>query len=485
MSMESDKRKRLALGLYLNYFVHGIGLIILAQNMQELGKLWGQPLAVVSYVISGVGIGRLAAYLLLGSLADRYGRKSFVYIGIGSYFVFFIGMLLVRDVTAAYVLAILAGIANSALDSGTYPVFLEMGKNNGASNILIKAFMSAGEFILPLGVSFIEVNNQWFGWSFIIAAMILVLNAIILLPVKFPEKNLAQEAEQQLFAHIPAWRRKSLAVLLSFYGYSSMALMILYTQWISLYAEQQLHFSNLQAHLLLSLYSVGSITGVIIVFLLLRKKVAETTLLISLNALSLISLLVINLTSSSLLVSIASLIFGMSAAGGIMQTGLNLFLKLFSKHKGLVTGVFFTFGSLASFSIPLITGWLSKVSIRTVVEFDIVIALMGLLFSIGIRIVLGSEMNLAQARKRITLIDYLVVHLLEYRFKQVKTVGRIKFLNQQMILDEKQEQVVLNRISVQSSNKELTPYLQDVYRHIMKNSRTYEAEDVKKKKLTK
>lgn len=345
--------------------------------------------------------------------------------------------------------------------------------------------MSAGEFILPLGVSFIEVNNQWFGWSFIIAAMILVLNAIILLPVKFPEKNLAQEAEQQLFAHILAWRRKSLAVLLSFYGYSSMALMILYTQWISLYAEQQLHFSNLQAHLLLSLYSVGSITGVIIVFLLLRKKVAETTLLISLNALSLISLLVINLTSSSLLVSIASLIFGMSAAGGIMQTGLNLFLKLFSKHKGLVTGVFFTFGSLASFSIPLITGWLSKVSIRTVVEFDIVIALMGLLFSIGIRIVLGSEMNLAQARKRIKLIDYLVVHLLEYRFKQVKTVGRIKFLNQQMILDEKQEEVVLNRISVQSSNKELTPYLQDVYRHIMKNSRTYEAEDVKKKKLTK
>ncbi|MFT8424815.1 MAG: MFS transporter [Liquorilactobacillus sp.] len=481
--METSKRKRLTLGLYLNYFVHGIGLIILAQNMLELGKLWGQPLAVVSYVISGVGIGRLAAYLLLGSLADRYGRKSFIYIGIGSYFIFFIGMLLVKDFVAAYLLAILAGIANSALDSGTYPVFLEMGTNNGASNILIKAFMSAGEFILPLVVSFLEVNKLWFGWSFVLAVIILVLNAIILFPVKFPEKNLNQEVQQQLFAHLPAWRRKGLAVLLSLYGYSSMALMIVYTQWISLYAEKQLHFSNLQAHLLLSLYSIGSIIGVIIVFLLLRKHLAETVLLISLNCLSLISLLVVNFTNNSLLVSIASLVFGMSAAGGIMQTGLNLFLKLFSKHKGLITGIFFTFGSLASFSIPLITGWLSKNTIRAVLEFDLLMALIGLLLSVGVRIVLGSEMNLEQTRKKITLIDYWVVRLLEYRFKQVKLVGRIKVLKQQVVLDEKREEAVLSKISAQSSNERLTPYLQDVYRHIMKNSRTYEAENLKKDDL--
>lgn len=239
----------------------------------------------------------------------------------------------------------------------------------------------------------------------------------------------------------------------------------------------------MQAHLLLSLYSIGSIIGVIIVFLLLRKHLAETVLLILLNCLSLISLLVVNFTNNSLLVSIASLVFGMSAAGGIMQTGLNLFLKLFSKHKGLITGIFFTFGSLASFSIPLITGWLSKNNIRAVLEFDLLIALIGLLLSVGVRIVLGSEMNLEQARKKITLIDYWVVRLLEYRFKQVKLVGRIKVLKQQAVLDEKREEAVLSKISAQSSNERLTPYLQDVYRHIMKNSRTYEAENLKKDDL--
>lgn len=90
-------------------------------------------------------------------------------------------------------------------------------------------------------------------------------------------------------------------------------------------------------------------------------------------------------------------------------------------------------------------------------------------------------MNLEQTRKKITLIDYWVVRLLEYRFKQVKLVGRIKVLKQQVVLDEKREEAVLSKISAQSSNERLTPYLQDVYRHIMKNSRTYEAENLKKR----
>ncbi len=50
---------RLALTLYLNYLVHGFGIIILAQNMTALSGAWHVPLATVSFVISGIGIGRL------------------------------------------------------------------------------------------------------------------------------------------------------------------------------------------------------------------------------------------------------------------------------------------------------------------------------------------------------------------------------------------------------------------------------------------
>ena len=76
--MTKSTKRTLAICLYLNYLVHGFGLIILAQNMQALGHLWGVPLATVSYVVSGIGIGRLLAYFTFGYLSDRFGRKFLI-----------------------------------------------------------------------------------------------------------------------------------------------------------------------------------------------------------------------------------------------------------------------------------------------------------------------------------------------------------------------------------------------------------------------
>jgi chorismate mutase/predicted MFS family arabinose efflux permease len=480
--MESSDRRRLGLSLYLNYFVHGIGLIILAQNMKELGNLWDRPLATVSYVISGIGIGKLLAYLLLGVLADRFGRKNFIYFGMACYFAFFTGMLVAPTIQIAYLLAILAGIANSALDTGTYPTFIELGGNNGSSNILIKAFMSAGEFVLPLLVAFLENNNLWFGWSFILPAVVLVLNLFLFVPVKFPPANQTSLQKQQAMLGLSSKKRWALAVSLALYGYTSMAIMILYTQWISLYAEKILHFSNWQAHFLLSIYSIGSIIGVLILFTLLKKNVKETTLLINLNLWGLLSLLVVCWGKAPLIVTISSFVFGVTAAGGVMQTGLNLFLKLFPKAKGLLTGIFFTFGSIALFSVPIFTGWLSKTSVALALRSDIVICLVGLGLVILTWYFLKDVSNLKRIRHRISFLDHWIVILLEQRFKEVKQVGQLKATQNKPVLDENREQLILEKIAQQSSNQQLVPYLQDIYRQIMKNSRNYEATDEKNNK---
>ncbi|KRL40564.1 MFS transporter [Liquorilactobacillus nagelii] len=478
MEIQSSQQTKLKISLYLNYFVHGIGLIILAQNMQALGNLWQTPLATVSYVISGVGIGRLLAYLILGSLADRYGRKNFVYVGMLCYLVFFGGILIAPNIQVAYGLAILAGVANSALDAGTYPTFIELGGSNGASNILIKAFMSLGEFILPLLVALLENHQWWFGWSFILAIAVLLVNFVILRPLKFPPQNKIITKKQQHFTRLIGWRRWLIAGCLTGYGYTSMALMILYTQWISLFAAKILHFSNWQAHFLLSLYSIGSISGVIILFALLSREVSETKLLLILNSLSLISLVLIGWSTQLVIVAAASLLFGMTAAGGVMQTGLNLFLKLFPQRKGLITGVFFTGGSLASFSIPLITGWLSKFSIATALHFDILIAVLGLLLVIVIKILLAvvQTPDLKQVRKRISKLDHWIIVLLNRRFQAVKLAGEIKTAQQHPILDTKREEQVLEQVARQSADQQITPYLLNVYQQIMQNSRDYEAQ---------
>ncbi len=368
-------KHQLSVSLYLNYFVHGIGLIILTQNMQALGQHWQAPLATVSYVISGIGIGRLLAYFILGNLSDRFGRKVFVNLGMLSYLIFFVGMAVVTNIQLAYGLAILAGIANSALDAGTYTTFIEMGGRQGSANVLLKAFMSAGEFLLPLLVANFEAQKIWYGWSFMLAAAILIINGVLLNRQQFPAKN-QSNSDAVVVGHQQSKTRRWLATVgLAGYGYTSMALMILYTQWVSLFATRTFHFSSVLAHWLLSLYSIGSITGVLVIFWLLRRGVAETKLLVVMNSGSLLALAVICFSPVASVSMLAAFSFGFTAAGGVMQVGLNLFIKCYPHIKGRITGIYFTFGSLASFTIPLMTGWLSKQSVATAMRFDLLVGL--------------------------------------------------------------------------------------------------------------
>lgn len=108
----------LCLSLYLNYFVHGIGVIILAQNMDALAARWGS-IADVAWVISMLGIGRLIVLFVSGKLSDKYGRKPFVLLGMVTYISFFVGILLSPTSLVACIFGILAGVANSFLDAGT------------------------------------------------------------------------------------------------------------------------------------------------------------------------------------------------------------------------------------------------------------------------------------------------------------------------------------------------------------------------------
>lgn len=373
-------KQRLSVSLYLNYLIHGMGMIILAQNMNSLGAAWHQPIKIVSFVISGIGIGRLISYLITGFLSDKISRKFFVEVGMFCYAAFALGMPLTKNIGLAYAFAILAGVANSSLDAGTYTTFVEMNGGNGAYTILIKAFVSVGEFILPILVTILANQGMWFGWSFMSMVALLIINFCLILPLKFPVANQANgDAVHEQDAKINGTAKKIMTSALIVYGYSSMALMIWFTQWITMFAQQTLHMSNGAAHFLLSLYSIGSITGVLVLFALLGHNVKESHLLLVVNMIALVSLLVIMQSEQSLLMQIASFTFGLSAASGIMQTGLTIFMKLYPTHRGMITGVFYFFGSIASFTVPIITGMLSDINMAAVMAGDLVMAGIGIL----------------------------------------------------------------------------------------------------------
>lgn len=339
--IDTTAKRRLSVSLYLNYLVHGMGLIVLAQNMNSLGTAWNQPIKIVSFVISGIGIGRLISYLITGFLSDKISRKFFVELGMFCYAVFALGMPMTKNIWIAYFFAILAGVANSSLDAGTYTTFVEMNGGNGAYTILIKAFVSVGEFILPILVTILAGQGMWFGWSFMAMVILLAINFCLILPLKFPVANQADgSAVNERESEIKGVAKKVMTGALVVYGYSSMALMIWFTQWITMFAQQTMHMSDGAAHFLLSLYSIGSITGVLVLFALLGRNVKESRLLLIVNAIALAALLV------------------------IMQSGQLLLTQV------------------ASFTVPIITGMLSDISMAAVMAGDLVMAGIGILVAV-------------------------------------------------------------------------------------------------------
>lgn len=382
-----------ALALYFNYFVHGMGVIILSQNAAALAKQWGTTQTGALAVVSALGIGRIINLLISGVLSDKFGRKPFVQLGIATYFIFFVGILFSPNTVVAYILGILAGMANSFLDTGTYPGLMEIYPNSkGTSNVILKAFISAGQFLLPFIVSGLAAANMWYGWSFLIPAAILVITFLyFLLGGAFPDSKEVAKADEEKNKEVEAqadgnvksnlWIDGTLFII---YGYISQATFYLVSQMLTQYGQQVGGMAQGAAHSLVSWYSLGSIVCVLLTAFL-GKKFNEIQFVPVYTFGAFISILLMWLfPTNAVLMSVLALLVGFFAAGGVMQLALTVMADFFPAGKGTITGFFYTAGSIASFTIPLFIGWIGDM--KSVIFLDVIIALIGFIDTLLIAI---------------------------------------------------------------------------------------------------
>ena len=396
--MEQNRSYRpLCLSLYLNYFVHGIGVLILAQNMDSLAARWGS-LADVMSVIGMLGIGRLIVLFVSGKLSDKYGRKPFVLLGMITYIAFFLGILVSPTTAVACVFGILAGIANSFLDAGTYPALIESYPESASTvTVLLKAFISAGQFLLPLFIGVLVMMNAWYGWSFIVAAVILALNFVIMLKMGFPAMNQVGNSDKNDAAEAPVEAPKSKwyleGICFVLYGYISQATFYLISQWLTKYGVAVAQMPDLAARSLMSYYSIGSLACVFFTAFITKKGVRPITLLVVYTLISTLAIGGLYYYPSASLAPILSAVVGFSAAGGVMQLGLVMMTEMFPKGKGTMTGIFYTTGSIASFTIPVVTGYMADSGINSIMGLDAAIALAGFIVACIIYVRYNSVMK--------------------------------------------------------------------------------------------
>ncbi|MGY3778654.1 MFS transporter [Isobaculum melis] len=372
--------------LYLNYLIHGMGVLMLSQNMGALMTQWQTGSDGVFFVASALGIGRLLILPVSGVLSDKLGRKPVIITGMLVYIGFFLGILVSPTIQIAFAVALLAGAANSILDSGTYPALMEAyPAAAGSAGILVKAFISIGQFLLPFLVNLIAKQQAYYGLTFLLSAGILFVSLLFLIKAPFPTSQITQKQQSSDEKIIPFVKKAHLlldGLPLILIGFTSTATFLLVSNGIGQYAQSVLHLSEATGRQLVSYYSVTSLLGAVLTSIFVKKWVKGTVLLIIYPFISCLSLCSLYFFPSQQMVTIVTALVGFFAAGGVLQLAITTMSELFPQGKGRATAMVGIASSFASFAAPAILAIISKSDVSLMILIDAGIALLGCLCAI-------------------------------------------------------------------------------------------------------
>lgn len=392
--METSKKnyKPLIGSLYINFIFQGMVTIILSQNLFSLKEQWQASTREVTLVISGIGLGRLLSLYFAGYFSDKFGRKETVKIGIACYLIFFAGILISQNYWQGLFFTLFAGFSNAFLDTSTYPTLMEAypnEKDNSSLSVLNKAFISIGQFILPLITRLLINTNSYYGLVFIGCIFCLIVNFIYVSKVKFPPKMDIQQLEEKVerlegsIRNQPIFKIEGIALLI--FSFTCVSTFNIFIMWIPSLAESLNLMSHADSLILVSVYSLGSFLSVFVTSFIVKRGVQPTRLMVCGTVISCLLLLMMTFFPSSTMFYVASLGIGIFAAGGIWQLGLSVLLELFPSGKGKMTSYYSIATSVSVMAIPYITGQLETVSVTMIFGFNILLTFIGVFASLVIR----------------------------------------------------------------------------------------------------
>ena len=379
--------------LYLSFFVHGFGAAILSQNTKSFQALWNTDAAGVLYVISALGIGRLITYPFSGAISDKFGRRLTVIIGCLVYIGFFGGILLAPNTTVAFFVAILAGVANGFLDSGVLPAVMEiLVQSSGLASILSKLCIAIAQYILPVMVTFWASNGLWFGWTFVICIVLLVIISLLLTKIPFATVG---EAKAETAADVVQVKSNFWieGVALIIMGYTATATFQVFLNINKDYGMTFLNMTEAAAGKIGSNYALGSIFAVLLNVVLV-KWIKPVRMIVVYPALSLATLLWMYFVPSPIVAQIGGFLIGATCAGGVLQFLVSVMSDLFPASKAKAVSMIMIAGALCAFSITAIAGTVtSKFGVQYTLLVSAVLAVVSIIASIVVNIRYNMLMN--------------------------------------------------------------------------------------------
>lgn len=370
-----------ALILYMNYFIHGIGCSILSQQVVKelLAEQWGMSdVMAVTAIAAALGLGRLISLPFAGPLSDKLGRRISVLIGVASYVIFFVGIAFSPNTQIAYIAAVLGGIANSFLDTATYPAVAEIiYKYTGIATMGIKFFISVAQLLMPFFLGVCAGTQMSYLTLPLVAGIAIAILGVLAIFAPLPAISESGKKESFLDnlknAHFSV---ESVALILI--GFTSTATFQLWLNCAQTFGTEVAGIASDNVSMMQTYYSAGTMVALVVTSLLITKF-KQVRFLVIYPAISTVMLVLVYLIKTPQICWIGAFVIGYAAAGGVLQMATATVNDLFPKIKGTITSLVMIASSLCNYTILSAA---SRMSATAVIVMNIVITVIGVVLAL-------------------------------------------------------------------------------------------------------
>lgn len=377
-----------ALILYLNYFIHGIGCSILSQQVVKelLAEQWGVgDVMTVTAVAAALGLGRLISLPFAGPLSDKLGRKLSVLIGVASYVIFFVGIAFSPNMTVAYIAAVLGGIANSFLDTATYPAVAEIiYKYTGIATMGIKFFISIAQLLMPFFLGLVAGSSMSYLMLPVVAGIAIAVLGVLAIFAPFPVVEGTGKSESLLNnlknAHFSV---ESIALILI--GFTSTATFQLWLNCAQTFGKEIAGIPSESVSVMQTYYSAGTMVALVVTSILITKF-KQVRFLVIYPAIATVMLILVYMIKTPMICYVGAFVIGYAAAGGVLQMATAVVNDLFPKIKGTITSLVMIASSLCNYTILSAA---AKMTATSVIVMNIVITVIGVLLALFVNMRYG------------------------------------------------------------------------------------------------
>ncbi|MGT2910738.1 MFS transporter [Streptococcus cameli] len=377
---KNNKYNFTAFLLWMAYFCHGMQAMTVSQNAALFTEKWGldpkTAAADIMAVVAWTGIGKISFLVFSGPLSDKIGRKPVAVTGLIGYAIMFGAFLVAGDMGTAKVLAFIGGAMTSLFDGSMNPALFEMyPENKSTASVLGKTFISVSSILYPLFVAFLASSTLPASLGIWLPFVLSVLVLIGALFAPFPDLDVqkaeglkpaqaikALEQRQAVATQTTASaetnnhsnRAKFIidGTILSLFALSIYSNFYLFQQVSKIYAGTVLKMSEGAAASVTSLYQLGGLVATIFFSFLMAKGVRDVAILVIAPVFSGLAGLLVYFAPSATTLTIAGIVVGFCAAGGLLQMGNGVLNQFFTSNKGFNTTVYYFVMALGSYIVP-------------------------------------------------------------------------------------------------------------------------------------